>query len=98
MVSQVLGTFIDAFLCLLFFDTMPRQQGVGLQMIAWEECNSFPKVEALGAAAATERGSSHPLATAVVGAAAAAGAKTTMTVTDSHAVSGQVISPYAFQF
>lgn len=59
------------------------------QVIAWEECNSFPQAEALGAAAATERGSSHPVASAIVGAAAAAGSKTTMTVTDSRAVSGQ---------
>lgn len=59
-------------------------------MVLSEAVGSFPADEALRLAACVEGGSSHPLAAAVVGLAAARGLPLGDAVTGSQAIAGQV--------
>lgn len=60
------------------------------QVVHLEACGGFSETEVLEVAAAAERGSAHPLAAALVGAAAAAGAGMSAPVTASRSLQGQV--------
>ncbi len=60
------------------------------QVVHLEACGGFSETEVLEVAAAAERGSAHPLAAALVGAAAAAGADMSAPVTASRSLQGQV--------
>ncbi len=59
------------------------------QVVHLEACGGFTEAEVLSVAGAAERGASHPLAAALVGAAAGAGADTGAPVTDSRSLQGQ---------
>ncbi len=71
---------------------MRARSARGAQMVAWEPCGNWPRGEALQLAAAAERGSSHPIAAAIAGAAAAdaGGGSKLAHVDNTRMVAGQV--------